>query len=344
MNAMIGEAEYRKSLPHVAGKAFLFFGDEDYLKNNAVKLTRAALCPDESFAIFNDITIDAPDYTPDRLLDAMMPPPMMADTRLILLRNLNTASMRAGELEDLFEVLRQLPEYDYNTVIIYVAAGVFDEGILPKRPSALLKKFAEVATPVRFETQSESKLALWVARHFAHRGLSASPDACRHLIELVGTGMFVLANEIEKLAAFALFHGQTAVTLADIDTVAAPNLTSDTFALSNAIIAGAGKEALSALAVLKFQRTDPVVVMGEVARTLSDMQSVKLLLDSGKSAGEIAADLSMNEYKVKRLMRAVSSADPRRLSRAIALAADADRILKSGSADYAPIERLVCAL
>ena len=133
MNPMITEAEFRK-LQKTAGRAFLLFGEEDYLKSYAVKSTRERICPDPAFAVFNDVTLDALDFTADKLLDAMTPPPMMADERLILLRGLDFTVMKTPELEALMETLALLSEYDYNTVLIHVAAGLIDEGYLPKKP------------------------------------------------------------------------------------------------------------------------------------------------------------------------------------------------------------------
>ena len=73
MNQIMTEADYRKSIGKTAGRAFVLFGDEDYLKAHAIKKTREAICPDEAFAVFNDITLDALDFSADKLLDAMTP-------------------------------------------------------------------------------------------------------------------------------------------------------------------------------------------------------------------------------------------------------------------------------
>ena len=51
---IINEAEYRKRLKNGVHGAFVFFGAEDYLKAYAINATRAAVCPDESFACFNN--------------------------------------------------------------------------------------------------------------------------------------------------------------------------------------------------------------------------------------------------------------------------------------------------
>ena len=341
---IITESDYRKEIDRVAGRAFLFFGEEDYLKKAAVKQTREALCPDPTFAAFNDVTLDALDFTPDKLLSAMTPPPMMADTRLIVLRGLDFTAMKQQEIDDLIETLSALSEYDYNTVLIPVSAGLIDEGFLPKSPGKVLKKLAEVATPVRFLAPTDAKLALWVGRHFSHLGVTAEPAVCAALIDYCGKSMFVLANEIEKLAFYALQNGRKVITSADVPVVAAPSSAPDAFALSNAILAGRGAEALEALRVMKFQRVDPTFVLGEIARTFSDMQNVRVLTDAGKSTAEIAAALRLHAYRVGLLQRAAARVDARRISRALALAAEADGALKRGGADYAPIEQLVCAL
>ena len=72
---IIKEEDFRKQLDRAVGRAFLLVGEEDYRKIAAVKALREQLCPDESRAFFNDITIDYTDYTPDKLLDTMAAPP-----------------------------------------------------------------------------------------------------------------------------------------------------------------------------------------------------------------------------------------------------------------------------
>ena len=345
MNQIMTEADYRKSIGKTAGRAFVLFGDEDYLKAHAIKKTREAICPDAAFAVFNDITLDALDFSADKLLDAMTPPPMMADERLIVIRGLDPCSMKAAELDALLDALALLPEYDYNTVLWHVAAGLIDEHTLQKRTPAVLKKLFEVATPVLFPASTDGRLSAWAGKHFAHLGVSVSPADLSFLVGFAGKSMYLLANEIEKIAYYVLSKGRTAATAEDIRLVAVPSMEMDTFALSNAILAGRTADALDALAVLKFERKDPLLIMGELSRTLCDMQAVRLYTDAGKSVKEIAKLLGrMHEYKAGLYVRAVSRTEPARFSRAVELCAEADAALKRSSTDYAAIEKLICAL
>ena len=344
---IIKEEEFRKQLDRTVGRAFLFYGEEDYLKIAAVKALKEHLCPDESMAFFNNVTIDFTDYTPDKLLDTMAAPPMMTEAKLIVLRGFDFTAARAAETAaELIEVLAQLEEYDYNCVVIYAAADMLDAG-LPKRPSAMLKRLGEVATPVRFDAPTDARLARWAGKHFAHYGVSATPAVCAELIAYAGKTMFVLANEIEKLAAWAKENGKGEITPEDIRRVCVPASLPDAFALSNAILAGDGKAALEALAVLKFERVEPNVILGEISSLLFDMQAARVLFAAGKNIKEVAAALGKHEFKIGKIASALSHTTPQRLARVIERCAEADFALKNtylARGDYAPIEKLICSL
>ena len=135
MNQIITDAEYRKLIGKTAGRAFVLFGSEDYLKAHAIKQTREAICPDETFAFFNEIRIDAVGFAPDKLINALMPIPMMSERKLVTLSGLNFNNMKPSDLEALCDAVSALEEYDYNTLIVTVAADCLNPGLLPKRPS-----------------------------------------------------------------------------------------------------------------------------------------------------------------------------------------------------------------
>jgi DNA polymerase-3 subunit delta len=261
-----------------------------------------------------------------------------------VLRGFDFTSIKSELFTALLETLALLPEYDYNTVILQVSSGLIDEGRLPKKPSTVLKKLAEVATPVRFEQVSPSRLAAWASKHFHHLGVEADGAACSFLVDYVGRDMFQLTKEIEKIAYFALEKGEKLITSGHIREVACPALDCDTFALSNAILASRPSDALDALAVLKFERVEPNFVMSELSKTLCNMQAARILLDAGKSSREIASQLSLHQYAADLTANAARKADPARLARAVALSVEADAAIKRSYADYGPIERLICSL
>lgn len=341
---LIKEDVFRKQLKKGLSGGYLFFGDEDYLKSFSLHAAREAICPDATFALFNDIRIDSMDYSAGALLDALMPPPMMGDQKIISIRGLNIGAMKSSELDDLFEVLELLPQYDYNVLIISVPAEQFDEGRLPKNPSSLFKRFAEHLTPVQFDPISGARLVAWVGKHFQHHNVSAPPEVCSYLIELCGRSMFTLSSETEKLAYYVLQNGRSQVTRQDVDRVSIAELSTDTFALANAIVDGRYDDAMQALNVMKFRRVDPVIILSEVSRAVCEMTYIKTLQCQGLPASEICAVLKMNEYKARLYLTGAGGKSMKKLRRAVELCSEADLALKQSSKEYIAIERLICSL
>ena len=341
---IIKEDAFRKQLKKGISGAYLFFGDEDYLKSFSLKSARALICDDPSFAIFNDIQIDPLDYSPTALVNALMPLPMMVEQKIVTINGLAISAFKGNELEELIEAISSINEYDYNVLIISVPAGLIEEGFLPKAPSKALLALAEVMTPVHFEAISGARLAAWVGKHFEHNGVSAPASVCELLIERCGKSMFTLSNETEKLAFYVLQNGRNTVSTDDVEKVACSVLTSDAYALANAILDSRYSDAIDALNVMKFKRIDPIFVMPEVSRVICDLFSIKALQDEGHNISEISRILKMNEYKIKLYANATVSKSRVSFERALRLCSEADLELKHSPQGYAAIEKLICSL
>lgn len=343
---IIREDVFRKQLKKGLSGGYLFYGDEDYLKGFALRAAREEFCSDPTFALFNHVEIDALDYSPDALLDAMMPLPMMADKKLITVTGLNLSRFRAEETEALLDTLAALKEYDYNVLILSIPAGQLDEGT-PKKPSALLTKLGESLTLVHFSPVVGARLAAWVGKHFAHHGITASPEVCNFLIEYSGSSMHILAAETEKLAYYALSQGRQTVTKADVEAVSVPELDADTYALTNAVLDGNYEKAFRALEVMRFRRIEPVIVLSQVSRTLCELCWVKALQKEGLGVAEIVSTLRSQripEFKVRLYLSSAASKSEKKLRRAMELCMEADRMLKLSPQGYQAIERLIGTL
>ena len=344
MKPIIKEEEFRRLLKKGISGAYLFVGDEDYLKSFSLKSARSAICAEPSFAIFNDIQIDPLDYSPESLVNAFMPLPMMDEKKIVTVNGLPIANMRSSEIDELVEAVGAIDEYDYNVLIISVPAGLIDTSKYTSANSPF-QKLAEIMTPVLFEPISGAKLTAWVSKHFAYHGVNADNSVCNLLIEKCSHSMFSLANETEKLAYYALQANRTTVTADDVENVACSVISSEAFALANAIIDGRNADAIEALNVMKFERIEPVIVLSEVSKTINDLFLIKCLSEDAIPTGEIARILKQkSEYRVRMYASIASKKTKASLYRAIALCSEADLSLKNSSLGYTAIERLICYL
>ena len=345
MKDIIKEADFRRDLKNAPAVGYLFFGEEDYLKANALRLARKSLCgDDEGLAYFNDIRLGGADFTPDKLLDAMATPPMGSERKVITVTGINFNTMRAGDLENFIEALTELEDYPFNVVLISADSDCLDPGTLPKRPSKLLTELAEYLIPVNFEKNTPAKLSGWVQKHYLHYGVQASPEVCQFTVTFCGRDMYILANEIQKVAFYVLAHERQAATIEDIKISAIPAMEYDAFAFTNAIIERRRGDALDILADLKFRRVEPIFILSEVSRVICDLAMVGSMASGGKTAAEIASALKIHEYRVGIYMRQTSKLSPERLRAAVAACKEADAAIKLSGSGYSIIEKLICSL
>jgi DNA polymerase III delta subunit len=339
---IIKEADFRKQIKSEPKTGYLFYGDEDYMKSFALKVASEAISPDPSFSFFNEMKLDALSYSPSALVEAMMPLPMMADRKLIIISGLDFNAMKSNEFEAFCDALKYLDEYDYNTLIVNTASDRFDAGT-PKKPSGEIKALSEYLVPVLFERNTPSRLNAWIAKHFAHNGVKADPAVCNFIVEWCGRDMYNLSSQTDKLSFYVLSQGRDTVTRDDVCRIASTSVEYDTYAFSNSILAGRKEDALAILADMKRRKIEPVYIMGEISKNACDALTVTLLARDGLTWLEISKITDIRDFIVQRIMQ--SKHDPDMCRRMVAQCRAADKDLKSSfDRDYDIIERLICVM
>lgn len=348
-------ADFLKQINSDPNGSFLFYGDEDYLKSHAVKALKDAMGIDEAFEIFNFVQLDVLDYTPDKLIDMLSMPPMMAEKKLVVLSGLNIKKMyrkssgdeegAVGEFASLMDAIAHLNEFDYNNFILTLPSGNITDEAGKKAPSGALKMLCERLTPVKFEAPTPQKLALWALRHFEHHGIKATQADCAFLVDYCEKNMFALANEIEKLSLYARSQGRDHILREDIPNICNSEMEYGAFEFSNAILDGRKGDALSILSVMKFKQIEPLMIMGELSGIFSDLLKIKILLSAGKTPEQIERETGMNAYRVKIYSSSARRMDLSKLQRTVAMATESDLAMKFRfDSGYLHLEKLICSL
>ena len=339
---LIKEADFRKEIKSSPDKAYLFFGEEDYMKQFAISLAKQTISADSAFSFFNEIKFDSLTYSPEALLDAIMTLPMATEKKIIILSDLIFNGTQAIDIDSFCDVLSTLDEYDYNVVIINTSPDSFDVGNLPKKPSSAFKKLTEHATAVQFSKNSPQKLVAWVEKHYAHNGVSASPELCALTIERCSRDLFTLASETDKISFFVLSRGRSVVTREDIMTVSSPVAEYQAFALTNAIGKRQKDLALNILKDMKQRRLDPIMIMGEISKSVCDIYSVNSLSAEGLTVQEIASVLHMSEFPVTLILK--NNISQEICKNMIEKSRDCDLELKLGKNGFLLLEKLICSI
>lgn len=319
--------------------AYLFFGEEEYLKAHSLTVMRKALVPDPELAVFSHIKIGGGNL--DALADEINALPMFGlsgGTKLIEVRDIDFNKISKSDLDRLCELLSDVGD---NAVVIYTLPSEFPAGTA-KRPSAQLTAILKAADAVNFERQTPARLASWLARHFASHGCYADPDTCSFIVDYCTPDMFILSSEVEKLCAYAKKHGSSVVDIETVRAVSSPSKEFGSFDLSNHLLAGNFTGLFAVVEDMKRQKEKPENILSQISRLWGEILTVRALADDGMTKAEISAALKMSEYPVSLRLKAASMYSPEKLERIVKKCAEADRDIKSSPINkYYVIEELI---
>ena len=323
----ITHEELKSRIASIHG-AVLFYGAEEYMKDFYASALRkredVSPLPEFNHTFFNAAAESVND-----LEEAAFSLPYMWETKLIEVNEIQNVKLSEEDCESYTRVFADLPEY--VTVLIVLRGGAVDEKELAKKKSGLeglVRAVEKTGTVVSFGAEKPEKLRTWVTRHFDARGLKYESAVPRELIAYCGTDMYALRSELEKLSVAC--EGRV-VKPADIYKYCCGNVTYKYYDIVNAL---SRRDMLSAKRILDnldLSRTELTVAMGAIAKSYSEMLLVKTGLESGKSEAEIASDLKISVWRVRKTASSAAGSDKRRIAYAIARISDADNKLKSFS-------------
>ena len=339
--AMTG-GQFRAEMKRPRAGAYLFWGEENFLKRRELDSLRDKLCADESLASFNHFIFTDDNYSADALLSAILAPAMMTELKLVELYCLPFAEYRKKEDADGIEsALTAAAESDDTLFLIYTTPENFDPGE-PKSPSAWMKLISKYATPVEFAHETSARLVMWVQKHFAADKLIAEPSECSCLIDAVGHDMSVLSGEIDKLCAYLHSKGREKLERVDIDLICPHNKEIGAFEFADAILDSNNEKAFYILADMRLKNEPVQLILSGIFRIYTDLLALKLCSDAGVLPDDAAKRLGMHPYVCKLRMAKAKDCDRRALDGIIGLCAETDAALKSSAADeYVLLERLI---
>ena len=339
------ESELRTLLKSAPRGRFLFYGEEDYLKRYYLAQLRAAVlaeCP-PGLEPLNRITLTLEDGDYSAIEAAVMAPPMMAPAKIVEVTPPSLDAIKEKDRKAFLAALSSAADAEDTVLVVLAPRGTLDAGT-PKRPTAYFKNLTSVLTPVDFPLQTGVRLRRWVERHFAEAGLTVPEETVSELLTRCPADMTGLAGEMEKLIAYELAHGRTVVPPEDVPYVTSPGIREDAFALANAVLAGDRTAALAALDVYRKRKEEPIAVLASLSRVVCDLLTVAVMTEEGMEKADIARAMKMHEYKAALYLRSAAGFGRDRLYAALNRCRAADRLMKSASMDYIPLERFVCTI
>ncbi len=335
----MNETELKSKLKADKNGFFVFYGDNEYLKDYYASILRKDLLDDG----FNYSRFEGSDFSFGDIEDFLSTYSFMNERKMLEVSSPEILKWSDKELSALEKLIAL--GFDGVTVLFVYRKGEFESKLIPPakapaKPTAVYSlsvAMKNLCHFVDFPLSDTPKLINWINRHFEKEGVSISADASRHLIDYCGNDMYILKGEIEKLCAVCKNVGKE-----EIEKYCCSNVEYQTFDLSEALSAGNTKKVKEIFLNLKTKKADPLLIMGTLIKSFYDMLIAKEARKEGVTSSQMAKDMAMNPWVAEKRMKSSQAVKKEYLEMALSLCSECDQRLKSFSSDqYAHIELLL---
>lgn len=323
---------------------YLFTGEEAFLIDYYVGKLKETIIGDAVTGL--NLAIFENRFDIDDLLDACDTYPIMAEKRLVIVKNsgffysankkkTNTerkAGEDSGELgarddapvgnrsqEALNDYIREIPE---TTCLVFI------ENKVDKR-LRIYKQASKQGLVLEFNRIKEGELARWVMKGMEAVGKQISPEAAQYLVAISETDMYTLRNEIFKLAAYV--DPKTEVSINDIKLLATPTIKSVIFDLLDAVARKDTQKALLILNDILILKEPEQKIMSMLSKQTGEILKLKMLMDDRASQSQINEVFKgKHPYAMKIMVQQASRMDTKYLKMFVQGCMDAEMSYKKG--------------
>lgn len=303
------------------GGVFFLFGEEEYLKDElATSLINAHLDP--ATRDFNIDQIRGSDASPETLASVIATPPMMAEWRVVVVRDaqaLATSARTRGVIED---VLTRTPP---GLALILVAT-------LPEKAKAqIYDRLRKEAVSVAFPLLNAADVPGWLMARARDDGFELQTRAAQALASAIGPALGVLLQELKKLYEFT--SERKKIILADVTQIVGSVPRQNRWEWFDMLGEQRFQEARSALPVLLDTGETGV---GLIIGMGSHFIRLGILASGGEKALESALP-AHQRWLANRLSKQARMWQMRQLDNALDDLLRADRLLKSSNLGDLPV-------
>lgn len=265
--------------PGAVQPVYAVFGDDDFIKRQAVAVLRRLVLGDGDAAEFSLSRYEGAGLDFSTARNELATPPFVGERRLIVV---DPADEFVSEHRAKLEKYTAAP----------AASGVLLLVVKTWKSNTKLAKQLPAASQIQCDTPKGAKLTAWcVAWAKKQHGKKLEPSAAQLLLETVEPDLGQLDRELDKLAAYA--GDAPAITAADVDKLVGRSRAAETFKIFDALGKGDAGRALTILGRLFDQQEEPLQLLGAFSWQLRKLSQIARLVQAGRTI-----DAAMGEAEV----------------------------------------------
>ena len=307
--------------------AYLFLGEEDFLKEEAIEKLKAKFLDSPTRELnYSVFYAKEKDFSINALIDSLSTVPFLSKKRLVILKDADALSSPNAKC-----VSSYLANPKESSIFII-------ESVLPSIKGGFILEASKLAYLVYFRRLRDASLNSWLAKKAALLKKRISPEAITAIKENLPNDLRMLSLGMDNLI---LYTGKRpTITKEDVESVIGVSATHTAFDLIDTIEKKDRRLALNVFSSLKKDRLRETELLGLLAWNARMILRVKELLKI-KTTAEICRELSLSPRSFEHIARRASGFKNDQIRALVGAILKADLDIKTGTAPTIVMEKLI---
>lgn len=315
------EKKFNESLAQECPVFCFYSHDEFLLRRQAAKTVKALSGEDTETTVLEGPTPDI-----GEIVMAAGTISFFSTRRLVELPLLEPAGYSDKDLEALCDVLESAEN------AVFVITIQLPDKKVPKRIQKLTAACEKLGYAAELAQPGQQELKSMLFQRAKEQGAELQSDAASLLLERCGQNLYLLQNEVDKLAALS---GYGAITPAMVVSLGTQSLDADVFEMVRMITAGNSTGACQKLHTLLRLQNEPIAITAAMIGSYVDLYRVRSGADAKKNYKTVFKDFGYrgSDYRLKKSSETASRYKKSQLARCLTILQELDLALKGSPVD-----------
>lgn len=323
---VLNEQSFQKILGELEKYAvFYYYSTEEYLVRNYAARTLMLLSRETDAEITK---IDGPAPSIGEIVAAAGTISLFGTKRVVELAFVEPASMNDADVDALCDLFQSTE----NAVIVFYTVFKDDKAKQTKKAKKLIEAATKYGVAAELLKPGPQDAKRFIQQKAKELETSLEPGADAALLERCGTDLFLLENELSKLAAAS---GYTQITKELISFMGTQNIEADVFEMVRFVTSKNKQQAFYKLKQLLELQNEPIAIAAALAGSFIDMYRGKCGASFRKNYASVHKDFGYrgSDYRLRKSGEAASRYTLKQLAEILQILQRLDASLKSSAAD-----------
>ena len=318
---MLYSEQKRNAALQNGAPVFYFYSTDPFLARSAADKTAAALVDQGG----ETTRLDGPSPTVEEIVMAAGTISFFGTRRVVELPALQPSAYTDKDMNAVCDTLKSAE----NAVFVIYSVLPEERGKIKLGKQA--KKLAETCEALGYAAEISRPGPQEIRRLLRERaekqGTALPENAAAALLERCGQDLFLLENEVDKLAAAS---GYTQISPALVAEMGTLDLEADVFEMVRHVTARNPSKACEKLETLLRLQNEPIAITAALIGSYVDMYRVKAGQQKKKAYGQVHKDFGYkgSDFRLKKSSETAARYTPAQLARCLEILAELDKSLK----------------